>query len=350
MSKDKLRAAVVGLGFIGAGDQVSGDAIGQQVVNLAGTHAESLARSPGVDLVAGSSRDEGRRRRFTERTGVASTYSSWREMLEKESLDIVSVATYSPYHSEITIACAEAGVRAVFCEKPVATSLADADRMLASCAAHRTALVVNHTRRWDPLFTRATALIADNALGRLHHGLVRWPAGRLGNIGTHAFDALRLLLGREARSVTGGLHDTGLPDCRGAEFRDPGGWGVILFDGEVKVFVDASESIESPVPLTFAVAGSEGELILDGRSGRIRRWGEEWEPLELEPEKDNPMDRAVAEIAAYLRGGPVPVSTGEDGRAALEMIMAFHVSARDGSGPAELPLGGADVDIEVMIG
>ena len=120
------RAAVVGLGFIGGGDQVSGDAIGgQQVSNLDGTYAGALAKNPRIQLVAGSSRDAGRLDRFAQRTG-ARTHADWREMLDKENTYIVSVATYAPFHADITIACAKKGVRVIYCEKPVATRLADA--------------------------------------------------------------------------------------------------------------------------------------------------------------------------------------------------------------------------------
>ena len=51
-------------------------------------------------------------------------------MLEQEALDVVSVATYAPSHAEITVGCAARGVRAIYCEKPMATTLRDADRML----------------------------------------------------------------------------------------------------------------------------------------------------------------------------------------------------------------------------
>src|SRR4051794_13797036 len=102
MSKQPYRAAIVGLGFIGAGDQVSGDALGQRVADLDGTHAGALLGNARIELVAGSSRDDGRRARFSERTGRR-TYADWREMLEKERLDVVSVATYAPQHAEIVI-------------------------------------------------------------------------------------------------------------------------------------------------------------------------------------------------------------------------------------------------------
>ncbi len=350
MSQTMYRAAVAGLGFIGAGDQVSGDALGQRVENLPGTHAQSLTAHPRVDLVAGSSRDPGRRNRFTERTGGVRTYEQWAEMLEEQTPDIVSVATYSPYHAEVTIACARAGVRCVYCEKPVATSLRDADAMLEACAEHSTLLVVNHSRRWDPLYLEASRLISEGAVGDVHHLLVQWPGGRLGNVGTHVFDAVRLLLGRDARAVAGGLDDTGRPDCRGSEFHDPGGWGVISFDGGIRVFVDASESIDAPVPLSIEVAGSTGELRIHGFDASTRKWGREWAPIAIHADGRNSADRAVAEIVDCLDTGSPPSSSGEDGRQALEMIMGFHASAGRGVAGVELPLSGADREIRVEIG
>ena len=116
------RAGIIGLGFIGGADQVSGDALDQQVGDLDGTHLQALTNHPRVELVAGSSRDSGRRARFAARTG-AETYADWRDFLKREDLKIVSIATYTPVHEEIAIACVEAGVRAIYCEKPVAPTV-----------------------------------------------------------------------------------------------------------------------------------------------------------------------------------------------------------------------------------
>ena len=88
----QYKAGIIGLGYIGAADQVSGDVLGQQVADLDGTHLGALDGHPQVEVVAGSSRDEGRRERFAARTG-ARTYADWRELIEREELDIVSVAT-----------------------------------------------------------------------------------------------------------------------------------------------------------------------------------------------------------------------------------------------------------------
>ena len=63
-------AAVIGLGFIEEGDRISDEAIGQDVDEPNSMHAQILAANPQVQLVTGSSRDEGRRKRFEERMGV----------------------------------------------------------------------------------------------------------------------------------------------------------------------------------------------------------------------------------------------------------------------------------------
>src|SRR5476649_534470 len=92
MNQPMYRAGIIGLGFIGGGDQVSGDRLGQQVAALDGNHCAALANHPRVRLVAGSSRDGGRRERFERRTGVR-IFADWKQMLAAERLDIVSVAT-----------------------------------------------------------------------------------------------------------------------------------------------------------------------------------------------------------------------------------------------------------------
>src|SRR5947209_6204209 len=220
------RASIIGLGFIGGADQISGDALGQQVHGLDGTHLAALSGHPRVELVAGSSRDVGRRQRFAERTGKP-TYADWREMIQRERLDLVSVATYAPTHAEITIACAERGIRAIYCEKPIATHLADAERMVAACAKAGALLVINHNRRFNPNYRRLRDLVAAGELGPLTSVSLQWGAGRLGNVGTHLIDATLLLTGRKVRAVSGTLDQTGRPDCRGPAFRDPGGWGML---------------------------------------------------------------------------------------------------------------------------
>ena len=61
MNQQTYRGGIIGLGFIGGADQVSGDALKQRVVDLDGTHLVAMQNHPRVEIVAGSSRDAGRR-------------------------------------------------------------------------------------------------------------------------------------------------------------------------------------------------------------------------------------------------------------------------------------------------
>lgn len=350
LCKDRttLRAGVVGLGFVGAGDQVSGDAIGQQVVNLDGTHAQALKTHRQVRLVAGSSRDPGRRQRFEERLGVHITYADWRKMLEVEELDIVSIATNSPCHAEMAVACAEIGVRAVLCEKPIATRLSDADRAIKACRDRGTLLVVNHNRRWHPLWRSVRDEIRGGTIGAVRHAVVHWSTGRLGNVGTHWFDVLRMLLGAEAWAVSGTLDPVVQPDCRGPEYHDPGGWGIVDFSNGAKAFVHAPQ--EAGLPLVLRLVGSLGQVTCRRDAAEFEFRDGPTRLVSAPADQPNSMELAVVDIVNCLNGGGAPASTGEEGLAALEMIVGFHVSDRRRGQWVSLPISGADRELEVRIG
>ena len=344
MSDSTYTSGIIGLGFIGAGDQVSGDALGQRVDDLGGTHYSAYANHPRVELVAGSSRDSGRRERFEARAGVK-TYPDWRVLLEEEQLDIVSVATYAPQHAEITVACAEKGVRAIYCEKPIATLMADAEQMVAACQKAGSLLVINHQRRFDDTYHRLRQLIAEGGLGELSSVSAHWSGGRLGNVGTHIFDTLQMVTSRRIEAACGRLDLAGKPDCRGPEFADPGGQGMIRFEGGLLGFVDAPDY--GFVAGTISVIGTEGRAVITGpvmaielRNGTSQEW----------TQSTSGMDGATSEIVDYLDGeAAFPYDVGEAVRT-LEVIVAFHAShTRDGAW-TQLPLTGADREIIVNSG
>ena len=73
-------------------------------------------------------------------------------MLAQENLDIVTVATSDHRHADLVVNAANAGAKGIFCEKPMATNLADADRMLEAVERNGTILSIDHTRRWQPMW------------------------------------------------------------------------------------------------------------------------------------------------------------------------------------------------------
>ena len=119
-------------------------------------------------------------------------YTDYNEMLQQEPLEIVSVVTPDHLHADITVAAAEKGVKAILCEKPIATTLADADRMIAAAEANNVLLSVEHTRRWSPVFQKARELARQGDLGKLRIVVSNMysPRSMLFRNGTHMVDMI----------------------------------------------------------------------------------------------------------------------------------------------------------------
>ena len=345
MTDTIYRAAIVGLGYIGGADQVSGDALGQLVQDLDGTHFYAMRNHPRVKLVAGSSRDAGRRQRFTERSSLP-TYTSWQEMLEREQLDIVSVATYTPQHAEITEACAKQGVRVIFCEKPIASTVSDAERMLAVCKQVGSLLAVNHNRRFDLNFRRLRDLVASGQLGDLTSASIQWGSGRLGNVGTHMFNALCMLTGRRVEAVSATLDSAGRPDCRGTQFHDPRGWSVLLLEGGLMTVFDAADY--GAIPGAIALNGTKGRATTGVGDVSLEFWDGTKDHWPQTPDQESSMDRAMGEIVAWLDGEAAFPDPPENSLHTLEVIAGCHASHRRNAAWTPLPL--QDEDRETVVG
>ena len=347
MTDAPYKAAIVGLGYIGGADQVSGDALGQLVEDLDGTHIETLSKHPKVEVVAGSSRDLGRRERFTERTGIR-TYADWREIIEKEDLDIVGVATYTPVHEEITVACAQRGIRAILCEKPISPTVAAGENMVKACENAGSLLVINHNRRFNPNYRRLRDLIAEGGLGELTSVTAQWPSGRLGNVGTHVFDAIYLITGRRFEAVAGTLDLAGKPDCRGSDFQDPGGWGLMRLEGGLITTVDATDY--ATVPMLIALNGTEGRASTGGDEVKIQYWDGRQDNWPSPRAQATSMDVAVGEIVQWLDDGTTFPYPAIEAVQTLEVIAGFHVSHARSGAWVSLPLEGKDRELAVRTG
>lgn len=348
MSQKTYRAAVIGLGMIGGADQESADKLGQSVAKMDGTHTGAYMKNPRVKIVAGATRDQGRRERYEKRTG-AKTYADWREMIDKEQIDIVSVATYSPTHAEITIGCAQKGIPVIYCEKPVATKLTDAEKMLDAAERNKSLLLFNHQRRTDPNHRRLQQAIAEGQLGDLVSATVQWSTGRLGNVGTHVIDGLIMLTKRRIQAVSATLDLSGRPDCRGSEFHDPGAFGTLKLEGGMMAAIHAPDYAKIPGFHT-EIYGKQGRAIIKGLSvtlesadGKIDTWAAPTDGI-------TSMDRAVSEIIDQLDGKkPFSISP-EESVHVFETIVGFHAShARNGAW-TNIPLTGKDREIEVHTG
>ena len=189
-----LRVAVIGAGFMGE------------------RHARIYARLPDVELVAVCDVREGVARELAAATG-ASAYSDFEELLRRDDLDAVSVCTPDGFHrapSELAMR----GGRHVLVEKPIATTVADAEAIVEAAARAGVVLLVGHCLRFDPRYDQARQAVEHGELGAIQTIYTRRAntvaaqdrlAGRCSLplfLGVHDYDVMRWLVGREVERVT----------------------------------------------------------------------------------------------------------------------------------------------------
>lgn len=325
-------------------------------------HYRAYAQAP-CDVVAICDWRPGRVTAALPEFPADGVYADYRSMLAAHpDLDMVSVVSNGPTHAEIAIAAMEQGIGRVMVEKPIATCLQSAQRVIDCATDTGARLAVNHLRRWSPDYRRLKQLIADGAIGRLRHIYFSCGSTGLGNFVSHAVDLMRYFFESEAAEVSGWIDRTGTPNPRGSAFVDPGGYGVITFAGGQRGFVDASE--DTGVQYVFNFVGEYGRIVVDELNNlwsiRARTPDTRDLPLVRYPaataaipfEPREPYDivtltgRALAELA-----GDAPVScTGVDGLRSVELVVAFHESDAAGHLPVRLPLTGAAQQRQIPIG
>ena len=123
------------------------------------THSENVS--------AAASPTCGRNAAAAKRTGAERSYADYREMLEKERPQIVSVAPrWLDCHRDMVVACAEYGAH-VFLEKPMCRTLAEADEMIDACERAHVKLAIAHQTRYSPKLQVVRDLIFDGQLGQI---------------------------------------------------------------------------------------------------------------------------------------------------------------------------------------
>ena len=139
-------------GLIGAGD------IARKRI------APALRDLPNCELVSVSRSRAGLAEGFATEFGARKWFADWREQVADPEIDAVYIATPVYLHAEQTTAAAEAG-KHVLCEKPMALSVAECDRMIAASEANGVRLGIAYYRRFYPVLGRAKEIIASGEIG-----------------------------------------------------------------------------------------------------------------------------------------------------------------------------------------
>ena len=308
------------------------------------THAGGFSALPASHLSAGCDIDNDRLEKFGKRWNVTQLYSDYQDMLNKESLDIVCIATWTPLHAKMTLKAAEAGVKGIFCEKPIATNLKQARDMVRVCQEKNISLIINHERRWDAYYKQAHKLITSGKIGEIKTiignalswkpgklSLAKYGGGPLFHDGTHLTDLL-LFFGGPISWVSG--HET---RPGGKRYIEETASAMLGFSNGATGFIEGGGA-RKYFNFELDIQGSEGRILI-GNAGRelyvtkksTRFTGfQELEKITFpEPKKfESPFTGGAREMLMTLRTGKTSISSGKDGLRALEIISAIYQSAQ----------------------
>ncbi|WP_030156057.1 MULTISPECIES: Gfo/Idh/MocA family protein [unclassified Glycomyces] len=261
-----------------------------------------LPLTPRMTALAG--RDAGRVGAAAATLGWESTETDWRRLIEREDVDLVDICVPGDLHAEIATAALEAG-KHVLCEKPLANTVAEAERMVAAAEAAQARGVFamcGFSYRRTPALTLAKRLVDSGALGPIRHVRAQYlqdwltdentpltwrldkdksGSGSLGDIGAHIIDAAQWIAGSDLTGVSAllttfvadrpiggdfvGLGGTGGTDGpRGPVTVDDAAMFTARFaDGAVGVFEATRFALGRKNAMRLELNGSKASLAFD---------------------------------------------------------------------------------------
>ncbi|MBL8992632.1 MAG: Gfo/Idh/MocA family oxidoreductase [Spirochaetia bacterium] len=231
-------------------------------------HAHALAQLPDMyKIVAVCDADAARRQEAEKRFGCKS-YTDFKEFLKDGEVELAVIATPSHFHASNAMDALKAG-KNVVCEKPMATTLKDADAMIATAKKTKRILSLFHNRRYSPEFVKIREILATGKLGRIvlvkmswngfsrrwdWQTLKKFGGGSLNNTGPHAIDQALHLFGDEDPEITSVLDRT-------LTLGDADDHVKIVFTGKNRPTIDIEISSACAYPQDFwVIMGTQGGL------------------------------------------------------------------------------------------
>ena len=330
MGDVKHRVAIVGCGLLGQ------------------NYANAYSIYPDTEIVAIAEYNPERRKAVGEKHGVKALYQDVNALLRDMIPDIVAVVTPSKYYKEAVIACAEAGVKGVSTDKPIAATLSDADEMVEICESRGVVYA-------GGVLLRAKNEVQETA-GWLHAGeygeligasIIGWGAEISGG-GCQDISVLRLLADAEVEEIVAwGTHrdapywseevlarNSDEELIINARFRLSNGLECSVFGGPTRqrgVDVWSQDSLVrtrwADPPEIYKGFDANGERVRDERPYTPYQWSQ-----------FNHLAGSTRSFLASLETGSKLWISGHDLRQALEVAIAARLSVQLGSVPVKLPL------------
>ncbi len=292
-------------------------------------------------------------------------YVDYKVLLENERPDLVAICTESGKHGEIALDCLDYKVNLII-EKPIALSLDEADMIIEKAREMNLIVSACHQNRFNKSIQKIREAVEDGRFGKMLHGTahIRWnrgseyyrqapwrgtwdqDGGALMNQCIHNIDLLRWMMGDEIAEVVGMTDNLTHESIQAEDF----GAAMIKFaNGSYGIIEGTTNVYPNNLEETLYIFGQEGTVKAGGKSVNLI---EEWR---FADQLDNP-DEVMAEycenppnvygfghnplykdVIESIEIGRQPYVTAEDGRRALELVLAIYKSSVDGC-TVKLPL------------
>ncbi|WP_067924962.1 Gfo/Idh/MocA family protein [Alicyclobacillus shizuokensis] len=306
------------------------------------TYADILRRMPSVRIQAVADFDEERGRAAQARFGGA-FYQDYQALLTRDDIEAVIVCSENSRHAEMVIAAAQAH-KHVLCEKPMATRVEDAQRMIETCRQHGVKLQIAFPVRYCSPLRRLKQTVDAGRLGRIvairgtNHGQNpggwfverQWSGGgAVMDHTVHVVDIMRWLTHSEVREVYAEI-DTRFYDIE----TDDCGLLMLEFDNGVFASHDPSWSRPQTYPtwgdVTLEVVGTEGITRVDALAQHLNVYQDQEGRYQHVFFGDSMDAGLLTDFVACVRTDKEPFISGEDGLRALEVTLAAYESAQSG--------------------
>ncbi len=292
-------------------------------------------------------------------------YTDYKEMLEKEKPELVAIATESGKHAPIALDCIEAGCNIII-EKPIALSIEDADAIIKAGREKGVVVCTNHQNRFNKSIQKIRDALERGRFGKMFYGTahIRWcrdyeyysradwrgtweqDGGALMNQCIHNIDLLRWMMGDEIDTVVG------MTDKLNHEYIEAEDLGIALVkfkNGSYGIIEGTTDVYPKNLEETLYLFGQKGTVKAGGASvNKIEEW--RFSDLLDDPEAvkaefgENPPNvygfghtPLYADVIDAIKNHRDPYVTAEDGKRALELVLAIYKSAAEGK-PVKLPL------------
>lgn len=323
-------------------------------------HAPEFASEPDSKIAGYYDPKQERAQELAKQYG-GKVYGSLEEMLSDKSIDAVCVATSNHYHAPVTIAALKAG-KHVLCEKPMATSVSDAEDMIRTAKETGKFLMIGHNQRLAPAHVRAKEILKSGEMGRIlsfrttfgHGGPEFWSmdkglhtwffkkkdafVGSMGDLGVHKADLIRWLISDEIEEVKAFVSTLDKKNEKGE---------LIEVDDNAVCVLKSKTGIVGTLTASWTYYGDEdNSTVLYCTNGVMRIYDNPDFPIvitkknkekifykvgRIQTNEDQTRSGIASMFVNSIINNTPPEISGEEGLAALKIILACMESQEKGT-------------------